>query len=937
MAERREHLTAKSFADVLNFPIRLGYLDNQTRIWLGPWGPWDGGVAIVGAGVTGWAMYHWFDAGYARWIFMWGLLVTGVLTYLARQIPISRPTPRYRLLWLLNCFIGAQSRADITGKRDLWKSPPRAIVDNLVFTKGGIYADFILAEQASGMQPFDVRRVTAAQHRPLVRELPSGAVFWGMSPIVDPNRLLQRMLAGREDQTRWLREVREWADYVEDNPFYEPVFGVRIPIDAGLQGRTAVGGLAKLTSTIIGRDQDAPDSLEALRDLATRFQKKIPEQFAPTPATPQQIMWLYERHWTLGARNRPFPHGQAGPRRLTGDDFASMMPIEFDEGDQQTRKQHHWWWRRWWPSFVPMLVLRGPAGASYQTMLPVAELPRGGLSFPGAEILQSAYDVNIDADVDWYQHVAVVPRERELAAVERAQRNLDDQAFQTSGAKDADLVRRYAAGEEYEQALSASQLELGVHSTTVLAVGASSAGDLTNAVQQLKTHFAEELGTVLSARAGAQSSLWQIGQPGSENNAPRSQFKQPTTTEQWARYAPLASSPLGHDKGILFAENLATRRRRPVLLDFEGFKDRRGAPGMLWIGPPGGGKSLSCKRVTDALIKRGHQASIIDPGTLGEWIPALAHHGERVLVINPYSNRWSLDGLRIFPRQNAVEHTLDHLLPMMGLDAVSAPARQFARLLRPDDRVAESLGGLVRYFKGLSRAEYAEYEELADSLIYFSEKDYLRAMFDENLPVPPIGEKDAVIWQMAGQELPTTSETDEVHLYRRQSPRARAGLAIYGMIAGLTRMAYTGPNRRQGAFGFLVTEEAREYFASPVGRKDAERMGNQGRKERYGLLGISQYLEHFDGIGIQNLPMRVLTPFKPTDREYAKASFRRLGIDPDEYEEVLHTQVQPGRALAYLFDDLGRIGLVNLLPPIQPALVEAFDTRDMEVQGDWAA
>jgi len=307
------------------------------------------------------------------------------------------------------------------------------------------------------------------------------------------------------------------------------------------------------------------------------------------------------------------------------------------------------------------------------------------------------------------------------------------------------------------------------------------------------------------------------------------------------------------------------------------------------------------------------------------------------LVINPYSNRWSLDGLRIFPRQHAVEHTLDHLLPMMGLDAVSAPARQFARLLRPDDRVAESLGGLVRYFKGLSRAEYAEYEELADSLIYFSEKDYLRAMFDENLPVPPIGEKDAVIWQMAGQELPTTSETDEVHLYRRQSPRARAGLAIYGMIAGLTRMAYTGPNRRQGAFGFLVTEEAREYFASPVGRKDAERMGNQGRKERYGLLGISQYLEHFDGIGIQNLPMRVLTPFKPTDREYAKASFRRLGIDPDEYEEVLHTQVQPGRALAYLFDDLGRIGLVNLLPPIQPALVEAFDTRDMEVQGDWAA
>jgi hypothetical protein len=136
----------------------------------------------------------------------------------------------------------------------------------------------------------------------------------------------------------------------------------------------------------------------------------------------------------------------------------------------------------------------------------------------------------------------------------------------------------------------------------------------------------------------------------------------------------------------------------------------------------------------------------------------------------------------------------------------------------------------------------------------------------------------------------------------------------------------------------LVTEEAREYFASPVGRKDAERMGNQGRKERYGLLGISQYIEHFDGIGIQNLPMRMVTPFKPTDIDYATEAFKKLGIDPEEYPEVLQTRVQPGRGLGYLFDDLGRVGLVDMLPPVQPELVAAFDTRDMEVQGEeWAA
>lgn len=115
-------------------------------------------------------------------------------------------------------------------------------------------------------------------------------------------------------------------------------------------------------------------------------------------------------------------------------------------------------------------------------MLAVAELPRGGLSFPGAEIfLQAAYDVDITADVDWYQHVSITTREQELSAVDRAQRNLDDQSFQMSGTRDADLARRYAAGEEYEQALNASQLERGVHATTVLAVGAATAAHLTDA------------------------------------------------------------------------------------------------------------------------------------------------------------------------------------------------------------------------------------------------------------------------------------------------------------------------------------------------------------------------------------------------------------------------------------------------------------------------
>ncbi|MGV7724214.1 ATP-binding protein [Mycobacterium kansasii] len=932
--------TAQVFADVLDFPIYVSQLDDNTRILFGPWRGWDFATALIGVGLTCAGIYFGFESGYAAWIGVLGFTATAGLTYLARQIPISRPSPWYRMWWLLNCVIGTQRRAATEGARDPWVSPPKAVIDNLVFTRGGVYAEFLLADQPGGMLPYEVKRGVAEAHRPLVRQLPSGMVLWGMSPCIDPMRMKQRLLGGLSHQDRWVHEARQWDNYFDDNPFYEQVFGVRIPVDAGMAGRSGAGAIAKATQVLVGRDHDAPETLEGYRAIVEEILGKIPEQFHATAATPRQIQWLYERHWTRGAQDRPFPHGTGGPRRLGPGDFA-CIPAQFDEGDQQGRKRLRSWLRRRLPSMKPVLrIATGGAADSYQACLTVSQLPRGGLAYPRAEFLLSPYDVDVNAQVDWYQHVCTRTREQELVRVDRAQRNMEDQAFHLSGvrASNTDLGRRYDAAERYRAALNESQLERATESTTVIAVGSACYADTAHAVQQLKTHFAEELDTALTCRRGTQIALWQLGHPGSEARAPRSQFKQPTTTDQWSRFSPLVSGQLGHETGILLARNLATRLPSPVFVDLEGTVGRRGAPGMLFIGASGGGKSEAAKRVTDGLLKRGHQASIIDPGTMKEWVPALAHHGDRVAVIDPTGTQWSMDGLRIFPPDKAVEHTLDHLLPMMGYEANSAVARQMRRLLRPDDRVAESLGGLVRYLNSLGRHEYAEYAELADTLTYWSEMDYLRAMFDELLPVPPIADKDAIIWLTADLELPDIAETDELHLYKRQTARARAGLAIYGMIAALTRLTYTDPaRRRRDAFGWFVAEEARTYFASPVGRKDAKRIATQGRKEHYGLLGISQHVEDFDAIGRQELPMRVITPFKPTERDYARESFKKLGIDPAEYPEVLDTRTVDGHGYAYFLDDLGRAGLVDLLHPVQPELAQAFDTRYLNERTHGAA
>ena len=79
------------------------------------------------------------------------------------------------------------------------------------------------------------------------------------------------------------------------------------------------------------------------------------------------------------------------------------------------------------------------------------------------------------------------------------------------------------------------------------------------------------------------------------------------------------------------------------------------------------------------------------------------------------------------------------------------------------------MGALVRYLNSLRGSAYKEYAELAARLDMWANIDYLRAMFDESLPIPPIAEKDAVIWLTGDLELPTTSQTEDLHLYKRQT------------------------------------------------------------------------------------------------------------------------------------------------------------------------
>jgi len=271
---------------------------------------------------------------------------------------------------------------------DRWLAAPTAVIGNLRFTRGGVYAEFKLAGQPGAMAPHEQLKLIAEGHRPLVRQLPSGLILSGVLAPVDPGRVIRRMLAGYEQRPGWVREVRDWEPYLRIEPFWERVFTLAVPVDAGMAGRAGAGRAAKAWGAVLGRDHDDDTTLAGYQQLAARIAEKIPRQFAPTPLTPRQIRWLVRRHWSRGAADTPFPHGPGGPARLAGAEVGSAR---FDEGDQGGRR------RRWWPSFAPVLrVARDGGPDSYQALLAVAQLPRGGLAYPRAQYLLAVDDVDVD-------------------------------------------------------------------------------------------------------------------------------------------------------------------------------------------------------------------------------------------------------------------------------------------------------------------------------------------------------------------------------------------------------------------------------------------------------------------------------------------------------------------------------------------------------------
>ncbi len=388
------------------------------------------------------------------------------------------------------------------------------MIGNLSFTRHGVYAHYLLSGLPYYLQSTKRRTGVADRHQTLAREIPAGTWIYGLSVPQSQRRLLRAMLAGHRDKPQWINSCRQMAPVLAEQRPRTRIFWLAIPVDAGRAGHSPMGQAAKLRDWAIGRDKDSDNSVAAYQRLSHDVITALPEEFTPVAVTEDMTNWFWRHNAWRGVFDNPMPRHHNAIGRLEG---TTLPEAVFDTGDQ-----HHHRGRalplhlgaailgviaavcavaglpalaaitataavaaagawaagvRRIPSTVKTLRVASPDGLypdSYQAILPVVDMPKAGIVFPGSEFLQALDDLDTGAVFDFAVNLVTLSREMESVRNDRAKGNLDDQFTQRRDVAngDAQLLTTAHQLAEYRRQLDANIDERPLQAAFLIAVGA---------------------------------------------------------------------------------------------------------------------------------------------------------------------------------------------------------------------------------------------------------------------------------------------------------------------------------------------------------------------------------------------------------------------------------------------------------------------------------
>ena len=319
---------------------------------------------------------------------------------------------------------------------------------------------------------------------------------------------------------------------------------------------------------------------------------------------------------------------------------------------------------------------------SYQALVALDSFPDTGIAWPRATLFKVLDDLTTpDITLDWTIHITFATAETAVSVAQNVITNIHDQYRQRGPARRLRRRTGPQAGLGQGIGLRAQarrrRTRRQPRRSSIAAAGADP--DTVNAALAAGDP-ALPRGRTSGARRwrGSQPTLWRAFNPGTERAAALGEFRNPTTTARFAKFVPLLATTArqqhrraaGHEP-----HQPGPARRRAARSAQRARPGEPGQPGDLRVTGP---RQVPRRQAADPVLagagRRGaHLRSRASrASTSARW---------------PTSTTWSsstsptpacsLDPLRIFPLDDAAEHAVDHLLPLLGYSAMS---RQAARL-----------------------------------------------------------------------------------------------------------------------------------------------------------------------------------------------------------------------------------------------------------------
>jgi hypothetical protein len=886
---------------------------------------------------------------------------------------------------------------------------PLGAVGNLRFTPTGVYAEYLMSGLPFIFLSQHWQNGVAAHHAELWRALPSGASISGLTVPVPVRSITRRMLYAHPDlrdtatgtppeipaaARAWIRHCRTWDPVLTGHQPRRRIYWLSLPLDYGPSGRTTTGTWRRLLEVARGHDEDSAASLATYRQRAEQMVAALPGAFFVKPACVEQIWWHWNYTASRGRWRQPLPSTPYDPHaRLPASAFT---PVRLDPSAAALRRRR---WRaartdaevfvrtyrdagdsdeplarraessdeplarRAESSDEPLarraegsdepLARRAESSArdAYQAFFPLQDFPDTGIAWPKATIFKLLDDLSgADTTLDWTIHTTFSPADTAVVTAQNTIVNIRDQFRQRGrhASSDDELIRKLASGKELASELKRGTAERGVNVAIVIAAAAADPDTLAGAVETvIRTYRRHGIGA--TRWRGSQPTLWRAFNPGTEHNASLGEFRNPTTTARFAKFVPLLAGRLGNNTGVPLGMNVTSPGLCDVvLLDLLNAPLRDNPANLVIGGSPGRGKSQCAKNLAWSWLALGAGLHIFDPTDAREHERALTDFADKI-IIDPTRPTFSLDGLRIFPFEEAAQRTIDHLLPQLGFSALSPQAARLSAHLAPKSRHANGIGStnaLIGYLRKLRVGRVPADDDLLIGLEGLRTQPLLAPLFDDALPAPNL-RAQCVIWNFGGLQLPTVTEEYTAHLHRQTTPAQRAAQALFGLGTELSQsLFFARPDRPD----VLMVEECAAWTHSPGGQKCANKIIRQGRKAWTGFCAISQHpITDFAVLEDEFIDQRLCLGF--TDAALAEATLRWCGRDLDRHPDLLrnyldntspvqlidhgddeidtrHGTVISGRhGEAWFLDEFGGFGKVRLFEAPTPQLAARFDTN----------